>query len=80
MAFSKSGWAGRGQGNFLPLKADEPQVAMRHEDVERLRKYDHIIFFSLKGLGIIDDESVPEVVSLHEKGRGYVAYQSISQH
>ena len=27
------------------LKADEPQVGQRHEDVERKREYDHIIIF-----------------------------------
>ena len=29
----------------LPLKVDEQQVGQRHEDVERKRKYYHIIIF-----------------------------------
>ena len=29
----------------LSLKADEPQVGQRHEDVERKREYYHIIIF-----------------------------------
>ena len=52
--FSEGGWAGISQDNFLPLgwkgpwslKADEPQVGQRHEDVERKWEYYHLIFLS----------------------------------
>ena len=36
-SFSEGGWVGRGKDNFFPLKADEPQVGQRREDVERKR-------------------------------------------
>ena len=37
--------SGRGQGNFLSLKADELQVGQRQEYMERKREYYHIIIF-----------------------------------
>ena len=49
--FSEGGRAGRSQGNFLSLggklslKADEPQVGERYEDVERKREYYYVTVF-----------------------------------
>ena len=46
--------------SILSLKACEPQVGQRHEDVERKREYYHIIIF------------LKEVETLHQERRGQV--------
>ena len=41
-------------GAKLSLKADEPQVGQRHENVERNWEYYHIIIFPEQTYGIYD--------------------------